>query len=397
MKAILLPLIFFTFILNGADTLPEKFDEIEEKIKKSKVAEVIKLKDPDKSEKKNGFVIIPMIYYTPETDFAFGASLMYYYRLKSQSLLNRPSYLETHFIYTLNNQIISELNVENYFFNDRLHFYGELEVSKYPDKYYGIGNFNPEGVEEDFTSLNTIFDMNGEVAVVENFFLGLNYNLNNFSMKEREEQLVSSNRFGEKFYLPGRLINGDVKGSDGGLYSGLGFFIRYDSRDKFTYPTDGNFSTLAFTGYHEYLGSDLDFFRIDLDIRHYLSIFEDVVLAMQFRMVFNFGDVPFTMMPEVGGTDNLRGYPEGRYRDRNALFLQTEVRLPLYWRFGWVVFFSIGDVYDQTGDLKADLIKYSGGIGLRFSVDKQEKINVRADFGMTPEGGNIYFYLLEAF
>ena len=93
----------------------------------------------------------------------------------------------------------------------------------------------------------------------------------------------------------------------------------------------------------------------------------------------------------------LRGYPEGRYRDRNALFFQTELRFPLYWRFGWVVFFSFGDVFDKTEDLTGDLLKYSGGIGLRFTVDKQERINVRADFGMTPEGGNIYFFMLEAF
>lgn len=390
-------LLIFAALTINAKKLTETYDEVDEKARKSKVAKVIKIKEPEKTEKKNGFVIIPMIYYTPETSFAFGGSFLYYYRLKSQTLENRPSYFETHVIYTLKNQIIGVANKENYFFKERLHLYERLEVTKYPDVFYGLGNDNPDSLKEDFTSFYTLFDLNAEIAVVDRFFIGLSYNLSYYKMYDKDDTIRTGNNFGEVISTPARLSDGTVPGSDGGLYSGLGLFLRYDTRDRYTYPANGNFSTIKLMGYHKYLGSDVNFLQLDLDFRHYLELFNDVIIAVQFKMEFNFGDVPFTMMPEVGGAEMLRGYPEGIYRDKNAFFFQTELRLPLYWRFGWVVFFSVGDVFNEFEDLSKDLIKYSGGIGLRFTVDKQERINVRADFGMTPEGGNIYFFMLEAF
>jgi len=387
----------FSVLTINAKKFTETYDEVDKKARESKVATVIKITEPEKTEKKSGFIIIPMIYYTPETNLAFGGSFMYYYRLKSQTLENRPSYFETHVIYTLNNQIIGVANAENYFLKERLHFSERLEVTKYPDVFFGLGNDNPEGLREDFTSFYTLLDLEIEIAAYKKLFVGLSYNLSYFDNSEKEDFIRSKNRFGETMQVPARLSGDSIPGSEGGLYSGLGVFFRYDSRDKFTYPTKGNFSTVKLLGYHKYLGSDANFLKLDLDLRHYIELFSDVVLAVQFKMEFNFGDVPFTLMPEVGGAEMLRGYPEGRYRDRNALFVQTELRFPLYWRFGWVVFFSLGDVFDSPKDLSGDLLKYSGGIGLRFTVDKQERINVRADFGITPEGGNIYFFMLEAF
>ena len=397
MRPFVFALVLLSVLNTNAKKLTETYDEVDEKARKTKVAKVIKIKEPEKTEDKSGFIIIPMIYYTPETSLAFGGSFMYYYRLKNQTLKNRPSYFETHVIYTLNNQIIGVANAENYFLKERLHLTERLEVTKYPDVFYGIGNDNPEGLKEDFTSFYTLLDLNAEFATFDRLLVGMTYNLSYFKMYDKEDFIRSENRFGELMEIPARLSNGSIPGSDGGLYSGLGIFLRYDSRDKFTYPSNGNFSTFKILGYHKYFGSDADFLKLDLDFRHYVELFSDVILAVQFKMEFNFGDVPFTLMPEVGGAEMLRGYPEGRYRDRNALFVQTELRLPLYWRFGWVVFFSLGDVFNDPDELRADLLKYSAGIGLRFTVDKQERINVRADFGITPEGGNIYFFMLEAF
>lgn len=397
MRAFVFVLVLISVLTANAKNLIETYDEVDEKVRKTKVAKVIKIIEPEKTDDKNGFIIIPMVYYTPETNFAFGGSFMYYYRLKNQTLENRPSYFETHVIYTLNNQIISVANFENYFLKERLHLAERLEVTKYPDVFFGIGNNNPEGLKENFSSFYTLLDFDAEFVTFDRLLVGVSYNLSYFKMHDKEDSIYSENRFGELMKTPARLSDDSIPGADGGLYSGLGVFLRYDSRDRFTYPSNGNFSTFKILGYHKYFGSDTNFLKLDLDLRHYFELFSDVVFAVQFKMEFNFGDVPFTLMPEVGGAEMLRGYPEGRYRDRNALFIQTELRLPLYWRFGWVFFFSLGDVFNDPGDLKADLLKYSGGIGLRFTVDKQERINVRADFGMTPEGGNIYFFMLEAF
>jgi len=375
----------------------EEFEKLEEKIKQTKAAKVIKLTDIEKEKDKDGFIIIPMIYYTPETSFAFGGSLLYYYRLKSQTIENRPSYFQTHFVYTLNNQMISVANIENYFFGEKLHFFERVEVSKYPDYFYGIGNNNPDPVKEKFTSLYTLAEINAQYSIVEHIFAGLKWDFAHYNMLNIQKKIATQNRFGEFSYTDSKLMDPNLPGSQGGFISGFGAFLRFDSRDKTTYPKHGNFSTATLTKYHKAFGSDYDFVKFKLDIRQYINLYEDIIFAFQIYSEFNQGDVPFMSMPAVGGAEMLRGYPEGRYRDKNALFIQNELRFPIFWRFSGAVFFSFGDVFGSQTDITKEMIKYSGGIGIRFAVDTQEKINIRMDYGATADGGNVYFFMLEAF
>ncbi len=396
--------IFFLFLftvvtgkLLVSEPFYEEFEKIEEKIKQTKAAQVIKLTDIEKEKSKNGFLIIPMIYYTPETDFAFGGSLLYYYRLKSQTVENRPSYFQTHLVYTLNNQLISVANAENYFLGERLHFFERVEVSKYPDYFYGIGNDNPDPVKEKFTSLYTLAEINGQYSIADHIFAGVKWDFGHYNMMDVQDKIGEKNRFGETSYTDAKLKDPSTPGSNGGTVSGLGIFLRFDSRDRTTYPKHGNFSTVTLTQYHNILGSDYNFKKLTLDIRQYITLYENIIFAFQVFSEFNQGDVPFMFMPAVGGAEMLRGYPEGRYRDKNALFVQNELRFPIFWRFSGAVFFSFGDVFDSHRDISKEMIKYAGGIGIRFAVDTQEKINIRMDYGATADGGNVYFFMLEAF
>jgi outer membrane protein assembly factor BamA len=397
-------LIFLIVVTTGnfllSEPFYEEFEKLEEKIKQTKTAKVIKLTDAEKDKKdknKNGFLIIPMIYYTPETDFAFGGSFLYYYRLKSQTIENRPSYFQTHFVYTLNNQIISVANAENYFLGEKLHLSERIEVSKYPDYFYGIGNNNPDPVKEKFTSLYTLVEVNVQYLLAEYIFAGAKWDFSHYDMLDVQKKIATSNRFGEFSYTDAKLKDPSLTGSRGGIASGFGLFLRFDSRDRTTYPKEGNFSTATLTKYHNIFGSDYNFVKFRLDIRQYITLYEDIIFAFQFFSEFNQGNVPFMLMPAVGGAEMLRGYPEGRYRDKNALFIQNELRFPIFWRFSGAVFFSFGDVFDTQKDISREMIKYAGGIGIRFSVDTQEKINIRMDYGATAEGGNVYFFMLEAF
>ncbi|HDT11569.1 MAG TPA: hypothetical protein ENN58_02395 [bacterium] len=394
-RTILLITILTTILFS--EPFYEEFEKLEGKIKKTKAAKVIKFTDVEKEKDKNGFIIIPMIYYTPETDFAFGGSFLYYYRLKSQTVENRPSYFQTHFVYTLNNQIISVANIENYFLGEKLHFFERVEVSKYPDYFYGIGNNNPDPVKEKFTSLYTLAEINAQYSIVENISAGIKWDFAHYSMLDVQKKIAEQNRFGEFTYTDAKLKDPALPGSQGGIISGLGTYLRFDSRDRSTYPKKGNFSTATLTGYHKIFGSEYNFVKFNLDIRQYLTLYEDIIFAFQIYSEFNFGNVPFMAMPAVGGAEMLRGYPEGRYVDKNAMFIQNELRFPIFWRFSGAVFFSFGDVFSDHNDLNKELVKYSGGLGIRFSVDTQEKINIRMDYGATADGGNIYFFMLEAF
>ena len=94
----------------------------------------------------------------------------------------------------------------------------------------------------------------------------------------------------------------------------------------------------------------------------------------------------------------MRGYFEGRFRDKNLLALQAEYRLPLFWRFGLAAFAGAGKVADAFAELNSGGIKYSYGAGLRYLFSKREKIQVRLDVGFDGKGGSaFYFSIFEAF
>ena len=135
-----------------------------------------------------------------------------------------------------------------------------------------------------------------------------------------------------------------------------------------------------------------------MDARKYFS-FNKKVLALQGYYSGNFGDeIPIRSIATLGGSNRMRGYYEGRYRDKQVFVFQSEVRLPVYKRFGAVVFGSLGDVGKTINDFSLSDLKYSYGGGLRFAVNKTEKLNIRIDYGIAGNGSSgLYFQLGEAF
>ena len=93
----------------------------------------------------------------------------------------------------------------------------------------------------------------------------------------------------------------------------------------------------------------------------------------------------------------MRGYQAGRYRDKFAAYAQAEYRLPLIWVTWLAVFGSVGNVSRDLGSYSFDSIKYTGGGGIRFRLNK-EKFAIRFDYAVTVEGGsNFYISANEAF
>jgi hypothetical protein len=93
----------------------------------------------------------------------------------------------------------------------------------------------------------------------------------------------------------------------------------------------------------------------------------------------------------------LRGYYEGRYRDRLYLSGQLEIRRHLFWRLGAVGFVGVGDVGDDIQDIRIRTAQVSGGAGLRVLFNQEENVNLRVDLGVGKHTTGVYFGLEEAF
>ena len=76
--------------------------------------------------------------------------------------------------------------------------------------------------------------------------------------------------------------------------------------------------------------------------------------------------VPFFMLPSVGGGSELRGFSTWRFRDRNSLLLQAEWRIMVNRFIDTAVFVDGGKVTAHRSDLNLDALKTDGGFGIRF-------------------------------
>jgi outer membrane protein assembly factor BamA len=146
------------------------------------------------------------------------------------------------------------------------------------------------------------------------------------------------------------------------------------------------------------LGSNYLYTSYVLDLRRFLRIYRNQVLALQVLGNFNVGEVPLRSLAMLGGSSTMRGYYAGRFRDKNAGLLQAEYRVPLFWRLGAVGFADMGNVGPELSEVNLQQFKYSYGGGLRVALNQQEKLNLRLDYGIAKGRSNgFYLQLGEAF
>jgi hypothetical protein len=76
--------------------------------------------------------------------------------------------------------------------------------------------------------------------------------------------------------------------------------------------------------------------------------------------------IPFFMMPSIGGGDDLRAYSSWRLRDLNSLILQGEWRTIVNRFLDMAVFYDTGRVAPRLDQMKLNDLFYDVGIGFRF-------------------------------
>jgi len=118
---------------------------------------------------------------------------------------------------------------------------------------------------------------------------------------------------------------------------------------------------------------------------------------MQYYGYFNHGNVPIRNLAMLGGSDVMRGYYAGRFRDNQLMSCQVEYRAPLFWRLGVVAFAGLGRVAKKMSDFSFNDLKYSMGSGLRIALKPKEKLNLRIDYGFGNHSRGLYVTIGESF
>lgn len=176
---------------------------------------------------------------------------------------------------------------------------------------------------------------------------------------------------------------------------GIGATIQYDSRDNRTAPTTGYFIGINQRCLPRFMGNDYAFSYTELFANSYHNLWRGATLATSAHGRLAYGNVPWDLMSTFGGSRTMRGYYEGRFRDKGELDLTFELRQHIWRRNGLVVWLGAGTVFPKISEIHFRNILPNGGIGYRWEFKKLT--NVRLDYGFARGEGAFIFSINEAF
>lgn len=334
------------------------------------------------SARKNSFYPIPFAFWTPETRLGIGAALIHNFYVDKSDSLSPPSQLQGGFAITQEHQQLYSIPFQ-IFWNQRKNYaYGEVGYFRYHYKFYGVGN-DPRNTEEhygfDFTRLRLNFLRKVLNTPKGGWHLGLRTWIEDWQFTSFEEAAA--------------LSSGEIVGSEGGLTIDPGVIIFGDHRDDVYFPRSGTYIELV----TQHATGDYQFHRYRADLRNYKTFFDQITWANQLFIDLTSGDTPFYMMTMLGGTKRMRGYYEGRYRDKSGILFQSEVRSYVWKRWGAVIFASAGLVDQRLQQWTFQHLRYTGGGGIRYLLDPEKHINVRFDVAGGKGSLLYYFTVGEAF
>jgi len=337
---------------------------------------------------KSSIKAFPYVYYTPETQLAFGVGgIMTFYA--GQDSLLRPSSVSLSGYYTSNGQW--KISVGPKIFYSRNERYAALPASfgHYESKFWGIGNSTPDIEESPY--LEDVVDVRFELQWPPLLPV--------FDRSGAIYQFAHNNIVDQKDN-PYLQVGSGINGADGGLLSGVGFTLVTDSRNMTFYPTGGRFYTISALFYAKAIGSDYEFPHLTLDLREFFPAWGKWgAVAVQLYGEFVAGSPPFYKFPALGGSSRMRGFFYGRFRDKSFVMAQAEYRRHLWRKLGAVVFLGLGQVAPELSSLRVDSFHVSSGFGLRYLFNPEEHVNIRVDFGFgdNDETTGVYFSVEEAF
>lgn len=175
-------------------------------------------------------------------------------------------------------------------------------------------------------------------------------------------------------------------------YARSSLFAEIDSREAARYTRRGGLYRVSYSDYRQVDGSGFSFGRADAEVQRFVPILrENWVIALRglasTTTVSGGNDVPAVLLPNLGGSHTLRGYPAWRFRDRNRLLLTGEYRWTAGSFVDMALFMDAGKVASRLGDLDLGHLTKSYGIGM--SIHTATTTVMRVELARTREGHSV--------
>ena len=343
--------------------------------------------------------------YTPDFGFLIGGSALMTFRMNPQDTTMRRSVIPMALAFMFEGGGLNLMVKPQLFFkDDKFRIFGVLNYKNTRENFYGIGyNTNNNYERRDSTSQYRYsgFQVNPWFLFrmgKSDIFFGPQIDISYDKLSDPAKHLPQQADYAA--------AGGDENGYKN-FSSGFGFLLSYDTRDIPANPYSGTYVDLRGIMYQKWLGSDQNFYRLELDYRQYKSVGQRKVLAWTLQTKNSFGrHIPLTKYALSGTPFDLRGYYMGQYRDKSSHVALVEYRQMFNtdrstWlkritsHLGYVAWGGVGFMGPTPGKIEGVLP--NAGLGLRIEV--QPRMNVRFDYGrnFVNKQNLFYFNMTEAF
>ena len=179
------------------------------------------------------------------------------------------------------------------------------------------------------------------------------------------------------------------------LNYGLGFDLSYDTRDVITNSYSGVYVLFQQRFYPRFLKNHYAFSSSEFTFNYYHKAWKGAVFAGQVHGTITYGNTPWSQLPSLGGSRCMRGYYEGRYRDKCEADITLELRQHIYRRSSAVAWIGAGSIAPKPSEFTMRHLLPNFGVGYRWEFKK--RMNVRLDVGFGKGERGFVFNINEAF
>lgn len=340
------------------------------------IAPDLRKEPPPVSARKGNFVVVPIPFSNPTLDTGLVIGAAYFHpQSEAQEAVQPPSVTGVGAMYSSNDSRAAAIGHAAYWSEDRWRFNGIYADADLELPLLGPGE-GPSALDLNWAIEGNI--MQAEIArrVGGRWFLG--FSVRYMDISQTFEIDVSSSEF-------------DLGNS---LQSaGLGLSLSFDTRDMTTNAYEGRYFQARAQNNFESFGSDEAYQSYSLAYRQYHALRPRFVLAWELYGCAKSDGVPLWDACRIG----LRGFAATDYLGKSALRGQAEGRWRLGERWGAVAFAGAGWMDESFSGQRDDDLIPSYGVGLRFMVQKSNRINLRLDYGRSRDSDAVTLSVMEAF
>jgi outer membrane protein assembly factor BamA len=324
--------------------------------------------------------VFPVGSYSDVTGLQFGAGMLLGFRTSTDSA--RASSLSANATLTTKDHAKAYVQLDRWSADNALRTRARVEYTSYPLPYFGIGRNTPESAEEWNNSGVTTMHLFFQEAIAKPHYVHAGI------------RTVWSDVHNVE---PGGAIDrGEAPGAGRTNVTALELGPVIDSRDDIGAATTGSFTRATVSVGSRAVG-DFSFRRFVVDARRYARLGAGSVIAMQFQYDGLFGNLPFDQLPMIGADTAMRGYPRGRFRDKQAVTAQVELRSAYRRRVAAVAFAGAGTVAPVFGKLPSGTWFPTAGAGVRALLSPRWRVIGRMDLGFGRGSWGVNVGLGEAF